>query len=107
MINLINILVVRFAQLVDDPGTKLPNQNITEGNLQTTIVNVLNVVFGTLGAIAVIVIVVAGLQYILSSGDPSKTAKAKNTILYALIGLVVALMSGAIVNFVLKKAFNV
>lgn len=105
MNNFVNIIAVRFAQLVADPGTKLPNQNITEGNLQTTIVNVLNVVFGTLGAIAVLIIVIAGFQYILSSGDPSKTAKAKNTILYALIGLVVALSSGAIVNFVLRKAF--
>ncbi len=105
MMNYIYFGISRFAQLINDPGVELPNKDITEASLSTTIANVLTVVFGTLGAISVLIIVIAGFQYILSSGDPAKTAKAKNTILYAVIGLVVAVSAGAIVNFVLRRAF--
>ncbi len=103
MIN-IQYLMIRVAQLIPNPGTKLPNQNVTEASLQTTIANVFTIVFGALGAISVLIITLAGLQYIMSGGDPAKTAKAKDTIMYAVIGLVVAVSAGAIVNFVLKKA---
>lgn len=52
---------------------------------------------------AVIVIIVGGLKYILSSGDPNSVNSAKNTILYAIIGLVVAVIAQAIVSFVLRR----
>jgi len=55
------------------------------------------------GISAVIVIIVAGLRYVLSGGDPKNTTAAKDTILYAVIGLVVALLSFAIVNFVVVR----
>lgn len=64
------------------------------------IVGILNGVVGVLGAIAAIFIVVGGVSYMTSQGDPGKTKKAKDTILYALIGLVVAVLAFAIVNFV-------
>jgi multisubunit Na+/H+ antiporter MnhB subunit len=48
-------------------------------------------------------VIVGGVFYMLSQGDPGKVARAKNTILYALIGLIVSLLSFAIVNFVLEK----
>ena len=97
-------LMIRTAQLVQNPGIKLPNQDITESSLNATIANVFSIVFGVMGAISVLMITIAGLQYILSSGDPAKTAKAKDTILYAVIGLVVAVSAFAIINFVIKKA---
>ena len=71
------------------------------GNLFSTIQGILNVVIGIAGIVAVIFIVVGGFQYMTSSGDPSKTKKAKDTILYACIGLVVCALAFAIVNFVL------
>ena len=54
------------------------------------------------GIIAVIMIIVGGIMYSLSAGDSKKAATAKDTILYAVIGLVITLLAGAIVNFVLK-----
>jgi multisubunit Na+/H+ antiporter MnhB subunit len=54
-----------------------------------------------LGAIAVIMIVIGGIRYTLSNGESAAITGAKNTILYAVIGLVVALLAYAIVNFVL------
>ncbi|MBR3256943.1 hypothetical protein IKG02_01485 [Candidatus Saccharibacteria bacterium] len=53
------------------------------------------------GAISVIMLIVGGLRYALSAGDSKKVTDAKNTILYALIGLVIAILSYAIVDFVL------
>jgi hypothetical protein len=48
-------------------------------------------------------IIVGGLRYVLSAGDPKNTQAAKDTILYAVIGVVVALLAYAIVNFVLAQ----
>lgn len=65
--------------------------------------NVINTTIGIVGLLAVIFIIVGGFQYITSSGDAAKATKAKNTILYAVIGLVIALLAYAIVNFVIEK----
>jgi uncharacterized membrane protein YidH (DUF202 family) len=68
-----------------------------------TFKNVFNVVFGIAGAVVLIVITLSGFRYTISRGDPQATNKAKNGILYASIGLIVVLLSLAIVNFVLGK----
>ncbi len=57
--------------------------------------------FGALAGVAVLVIVVASLQFVLSRGNPDKAAKARNAIIYAAIGLAVALMATAIIRFVI------
>jgi hypothetical protein len=66
----------------------------------TTVVNLL---LFLIGAIAVIMIIVGGLRYILSGGNASSVTAAKNTILYAVVGIVVALLAYAIVNFVVTS----
>lgn len=55
------------------------------------------------GIIATFILILAGLKYINSGGDPSKTASAKNSIIYASVGIVVAVMAQAIVLTVLSK----
>lgn len=55
------------------------------------------------GVISVFMITIGGLRYITSSGDASKTQSAKNTILYAAIGIAVASMAGLIANFILSR----
>ena len=70
------------------------------GGIFTTITNVL---LFLIGAISVIMIVVGGLRYVVSGGDASKVSGAKNTILYAVVGLIVALLAFAIVNFVISS----
>jgi hypothetical protein len=55
------------------------------------------------GSIAVLMIVIGGLRYVLSNGDPQGTQRAKNTILYAVIGLVIALAAEAILRLVLRR----
>jgi glucan phosphoethanolaminetransferase (alkaline phosphatase superfamily) len=63
----------------------------------------INTLLYVLGMIAVLMIVVSGVRYITSSGDSSRIKSAKDTLLYAVVGLVVAIMSYAIVNFVLGR----
>ena len=55
-----------------------------------------------IGAISIIMIIVGGLRYVLSAGDGKNTAAAKDTILYAVIGLVISLSAAAIIKFVLS-----
>lgn len=66
----------------------------------TRLWQVMQVVFGLLGGIAVIMIIVGGIRYALSEGDPSALSAAKNTILYSVIGLVVAIAASGIVLLV-------
>ena len=74
------------------------NQDDLKKNIQT----VVNVLLFILGAIAVIVIIIGGIRYTTSNGDPGQTKAAKDTILYAVIGLIVAILAYAIVSFVLN-----
>lgn len=75
----------------------------SKGNeVGTMIRSVVSVMLVILGAIAVIMIIIGGILYTLSAGDPGKTKKAKDTILYSVIGLVVALLAYGIVEFVVK-----
>ena len=66
-------------------------------NLFTTIANVL---LFLVGAVAVIMLIVGGFRYVTSNGDQNSVTAAKNTILYAIIGIVVAFLAYAAVNFV-------
>lgn len=70
-------------------------------NLITSVINIFSLV---VGVIAVIMIIIGGLKYIMSSGDSNNITSAKNTILYAIIGLVIVAMAQFIVKFVLSRA---
>ena len=65
--------------------------------------NIINLLLFIIGAIAVIMIIIGGIRYTLSNGDQGAVTSAKNTILYAVVGLVIAIMAYAIVNFVLRS----
>lgn len=70
------------------------------GNMIQSVVNVLMFL---LGAISTIMIIIGGIRYTTSNGDASQTTSAKNTILYAVVGLVVAICATAVVNFVIGR----
>lgn len=67
------------------------------------VVNILSII---IGVAAVIVIIIAGIQYMVSTGDPTKTNNAKNAILYAVVGLVIALLAQIIIRFVIVRIFS-
>ena len=66
-----------------------------------------NTILLIVGLISVIMLVYGGLRYILSGGDSKKVTDAKNTVLYAIIGLIISLLAFAIVNFVLNSVIGV
>lgn len=69
--------------------------------LEDGIKSIVNLMLFILGAIAVIMIIIGGIRYATSNGDASAVKGAKDTILYSVIGLIVAILAYAIVNFVI------
>jgi len=62
-----------------------------------------NTVLYIVGVIAVIMLIIGGIKYVISGGDAKKVTDAKNTVLYAIIGLIIAFLAFAIVNFVITS----
>ena len=81
------------------PGT-------TSNTLENSIQIILNSIIGIAGLIAVIFIVIGGVTYMTSTGDAGKIKKAKDTILYAVIGLVVCALAFIIVNWAISIVSN-
>ena len=80
------------------------NTSHTNADAQEEVGKILYTVFTIVSIIAVAVIIIGGIFYILSQGDPAKIQRAKAAILYAVIGLIVSLTAFAITNFVLRAA---
>lgn len=76
----------------------LPHANSTNG-LRT----IFSIVFGVAAAIAVLMIAIGAFRFVTSEGNPDATKRGRETILYALIGLIVAISAEALVAFVLNK----
>jgi len=72
-----------------------------DDSADTLISTVVNTLLFVVGALAVVMIIVAGILYTISSGDAGKVAQAKNTMTYSIVGLVVAFCAYAIINWVL------
>ncbi len=86
---------------------KIDNSCVNDSTSQNTVNNIiaisLNLFSLLVGIVAVIMIIVGGLKYITSGGESSNVTGAKNTILYAIVGLVIVALAQVIVRFVLKK----
>ena len=88
-------------------GALASNPESCDGNdLNTIIQMIVNAIIFIIGIVAVVMIILGGISYATSQGDPSKVKKGKDTILYGIIGLIVALLAYAIVNFVLGALTN-
>lgn len=92
-----------ITQFADSYTTEKPTVNNFEGqdNVENSIINIINAIIAVLGIVAVIVIIIGGINYMTSSGDAGKVKKAKDTILYGVIGLIICVLAFAIVNFVI------
>lgn len=87
-----------FAQVTKDEFN-LPKTSLSDNSFST----ILQIVFGLAGGVALVVLMLAALKYVTSRGDPAGVAKAKNAIIYALIGLAVCAAAFSIVSFVVKS----
>lgn len=65
--------------------------------------SITNLMLFVVGAISVIMIIIGGLRYVVSGGNSGNITAAKNTILYAVVGLIIAIMAYAVINFVLES----
>ena len=81
-------------------GTGAPD-NVTEDD--GLIKKVVNLLLWAIGIVSVIMIIIGGIRYATSNGDSTQVTAAKNTIMYAVVGLVIAIFAYAIVNFVLTQ----
>ncbi len=105
IVGLVVALPVAAADDCSNPAdciSQFPKENSGgQMKLEDGIKTIVNVLLFILGAIAVIMIIIGGIRYTTSNGDASNTKAAKDTILYAVVGLIVAVLAYAIVNFVL------
>lgn len=76
-------------------------------DFKQALVNIINLALGLLGIIALIMVLLGGFRWLISMGEEEKLAVAKRTISSALVGLVLILLSWAIVGYVLKTTANV
>jgi type IV secretory pathway VirB2 component (pilin) len=91
IISVQNALAVDLGEIPDTGGG---------ADIHGALTNVIEKILTFLGIIAVLVIVIAGIRLIIGGADESQREKARNAILYAVIGLIVVLLAGAIVRWV-------
>ena len=77
-------------------------QQKKDSDVVASVRKVINTLLYILGAVSVLIIIVGGVLYVVSGGDAASVKKAKDTIMYAVVGLVVAILAYAIVNFVIS-----
>lgn len=95
-----NILFAALG-LIDKKETALPQ--ISADQDSDTLGRALTLTFVIIGAMALMLFVIAGFRYVVSGGDPQKTADAKRMIIYTAVGLIVAASAVLIVNVVLGQ----
>ena len=94
-------IVTKFAEVSN--VNRVGNQDDT---LVSNVTSILNAVIAVLGLVCVVVMIIGGINYMTSSGDAGKVKKAKDTILYGLIGLIVCVLAFALVNFVIANVLG-
>lgn len=76
------------------------------GGVDNVLKLVLNIMSIVAGVIAVIMIIIAGIKFLTSQGDPGSVASARNTVIYAIVGIVIVALSQGIVRFVIAEVGN-
>lgn len=102
-------LKIAFGALLLLPSSALAQLTPPSGGvgvpntpLDVLIIQIINWILAIVALIAVIMLIYGGVRYIVSGGDDQQTTAAKNTILYAIVGLIVVGLSWAIVNFIVR-----
>ena len=80
------------AEELDIPTTEASPDNLKR---------VINILVYVAGALSVVFIIVGGIMFITSAGNPEQTKRARNTLLYAVVGLLISIVAFALVNFIL------
>lgn len=106
MKNILTILAAGSTKVTPTTNAGTTGVNTVGNNsndLMNSVTGIINGIIAALGIVAVIIIIIGGVNYMTSSGDANKVKKAKDTILYGVIGLVICVLAFAIVNFVISN----
>jgi len=76
------------------------NVDLPKGNDSNLLPTLLGAAYAIIGVVAVVIIIVSGIQYITSAGEPEKVKRAKDTIVYTVVGLIIATLAATIIGFV-------
>ena len=87
-------------------GSQLANE-CTLTSVETMATNLATIILGTSGSLALLMFIVGGIQYIMAGGNAKYAAKAKDTLMYAALGLVIVLFAGALIKFLVKSLTGV
>jgi hypothetical protein len=99
-----NTVALAIGTINDGAGSARGlDQPVSLFGVDGTFGTITNVLLYVVGAIAVIMIVIGGLRYVLSGGNSEQVTAAKNTILYAVIGIIIAILAYAIIRFVISN----
>lgn len=93
---MVKYALLQFAALLSKDDVDIPDGELNAAR----VAQIMTVIFSIIGGVALIVIIISGFKFILSEGNPDKVAKARNTIVYAAIGLAVCVSASAIVNLI-------
>ncbi|MFZ1410182.1 MAG: pilin [Micropruina sp.] len=89
------------AKGADQTSCIFPGQDGCDSGQTPLFQTITNVLLFIIGAVSVVMLIIGGFRYTVSQGDSSALTSAKNTILYSIIGIIVALLAYGIVNFVI------
>lgn len=94
-----------IAECLED-GATATDEDTTDAASRVDVIikRVVDIFSVVVGVVAVIMIIIGGLKYVTSGGDSGNVSGAKNTILYAIVGLIVVVLAQVVVRFVLQKA---
>jgi len=93
-------------EFTDNPPSGQCTSSNATSSLNKIVHTVINLLSAIVGIVAVIMIIVGGLRYITSGGNDTSVTSAKNTILYAIIGLIIVAFAQILVRFTLSKVTN-
>lgn len=90
-------------QFTDNPGQCATSSGQAISSINSLVKTAVNLLSAIVGIVAVIMIIIGGFRYVTSGGNDTSVTSAKNTILYAIIGLVVVALAQVLVRFTLSK----
>jgi hypothetical protein len=96
---MINLFVMQLAAVIDTSETNIPRTTLNQDTLKT----IMSIVFGLIGGICLLFIIFGGIKLISSQGTPEGFNKARNTIIYAVVGLIISISAFSIVTFVVGR----
>lgn len=91
------------SECINQGATGAGGGGTTSTDPAVIIKNIVNILLYIIGAVSVVMIVIGGFKYVVSNGDAAQVKSAKDTIFYAVIGIIVAVLAYAIVNFVISN----